>query len=161
VSKVPIVSPKDQLSGPLLDHLARRMRSEGEPELEAFGLRARHVITLTLLRNFGERSQSDLAETLGIDPTNLVALLNDLEGAQLVERRRSPQDRRRHTVTLTAAGSRRLAEIEGVLAVAEQRVLSALNSKEQATLYALLQRAAATTAASTHAPAVLPDFVGE
>jgi DNA-binding MarR family transcriptional regulator len=136
-----------QLSGPLLEHLARRMRSESESEIERFGLRARHVIALTLLRDFGQRPQADLAEVLRIDPTNVVGLLNELEEAGLVERRRSVEDRRRHTVALTAEGGRRLTQVEDVLIAVEKRVLSALDPDQQAALYVLLQRATAGAAA--------------
>ena len=100
-------SAPDQLLGPLLDLLARRLRGAAEAELTAFRLRTRHVVGLTLLRDFGEYSQAGLAEALGLDPTNVVALLNELESTGLVERRRSPEDRRRHTVVLTSAGAQR------------------------------------------------------
>ena len=79
-----------------------------------------------------------------MDPTNVVALLNELEADDLVQRRRSPQDRRRHTVSLTAAGRARLKEIEHLLTGVEQRVLDPLTAEEQRTLYALLSRAAAS-----------------
>src|ERR1700755_2135635 len=124
--ELPIVSPNRQLSGPLMEHLARRLRAESESEIERFGLRARHVVALTLLRDSGERPQAELAQVLGIDPTNVVGLLNDLETEALVERRRSPRDRRRHTVALTAAGHDRLAAIEDVLVTVERRGLSGL-----------------------------------
>jgi DNA-binding MarR family transcriptional regulator len=146
VGELPIAALTPQLSGPLLEHLARRMRSESESEIERFGLRARHVIALTLLRDFGQRAQADLAEVLRIDPTNVVGLLNELEDAGLVERRRSAEDRRRHTVALTAEGGRRLTKIEDVLIAVEKRVLSALDPQQQAALYALLQRATAGAA---------------
>lgn len=151
------VTPNDQLIGPLLDYLARRMRAEAELELRRFDLRPRHVVALTLLRDFGERSQSDLADALGIDPTNLVALLNDLESRGLVERQRSTADRRRHTVVLTNAGVRRLASVEHVLAAIEQRLFSTLDAHEQRTLYTLLQRAAASAAGGPETPAAGPD----
>lgn len=117
------------------------MQTEAEVELAAFGLRARHVIALTLLRDLGEQNQSDLPATLGMDPTNVVALLNELEADDLVQRRRSPQDRRRHTVSLTAAGEARLKEVEDLLGGVEQRVLDPLTPEEQRTFYALLLRA--------------------
>jgi DNA-binding MarR family transcriptional regulator len=135
-------APPAHLSGPLLQHLGRRLRSEAQAELSnTFGLRERHLIALTLLREFGEQSQADLAGTLRVDPTSLVALLNELEAAGLVERRRTPRDRRRHTVALTSAGMGRLAEIERALAASEQRALSGLDPTEQVTLHALLQKA--------------------
>jgi DNA-binding MarR family transcriptional regulator len=141
VDDLPIVSPGGHLSGPLLVHLARRMQTDAEAELTSSGLRARHVIALTLLRDHGAQNQSDLAATLGLDPTNVVALLNELESADLIERRRSPQDRRRHTVSLTTTGERRLKEVEHQLAGVEQQVLSSLTPEEQATFYKLLVRA--------------------
>src|SRR6476469_3888427 len=117
------------------------MQTEAEVELAVFGLRARHVIALTLLRDHGEQNQSDLAATLGLDATNVVALLNELEADDLVQRRRSPQDRRRHTVSLTDAGKARLKEVEDLLGGVEQRVLDPLSPEEQQTLYSLLSPA--------------------
>jgi DNA-binding MarR family transcriptional regulator len=146
VADLPIVRPAAHLSGPLLVHLARRMQTEADVELAAFGLRARHVVALTLLRDLGEQNQSDLSATLGMDATNVVALLNELEADDLVQRRRSPQDRRRHTVALTDTGRARLKEIEDLLAGVEQRVFDPLTPEEQQTLYALLAR---TTASPT------------
>jgi DNA-binding MarR family transcriptional regulator len=146
VPDLPIVSPSRHLSGPLLEHLARRMRSESESEIERFSMRARHVIALTLLRDFGERPQSELAVMLRIDPTNLVGLLNELEDGSLIERRRSALDRRRHTVALTAQGAQLLAEIEEVLLDVERRVLTALDDDQRTSLYQLLQRATSGSA---------------
>jgi DNA-binding MarR family transcriptional regulator len=149
------VAAPAHLSYPLIQHLSRRLRSEGDAELfKTFGLRDRHLIALTLLREFGEQGQADLAATLQSDPTSLVGLLNELEAEGLVERRRTPQDRRRHTVALTPAGICRLAEIERALAASEQRVLSGLDPTEQATLHALLQKATGNiTSWSTASPA--------
>jgi DNA-binding MarR family transcriptional regulator len=143
---------QEQLLGPLLDVLARRLRAEAEAELVAFDLRSRHVVGLTVLRDFGDRSQATLAEALGIDPTNVVALLNELEAAGLIERRRSPQDRRRHTVVLTPAGGHRLAEVERALVGLEKRMFATLDDAEQSTLHALLQRVAGSTAGSRELP---------
>src|SRR6476620_8682546 len=147
MDQLPIVLPQPRgHSGPLLELVARRIRAEAESEVDRFDLRPRHVIALTLLDLVGEQSQSDLAEALRVDRTNLVGLLNDLETANLIERRRSPHDRRRHTVSLTPAGTRRLAEVQNALAAAEQRVLSVLDAEQQATLHALLQQVTANPA---------------
>jgi DNA-binding MarR family transcriptional regulator len=147
IDQLPIVlqQPRGQ-TGPLLELIARRVRAEAESEIEAFNLRPRHVIALTLLQLVGPQSQSDLAEALRVDRTNLVGLLNDLEAEDLIERRRSAQDRRRHTVSLTPTGTRRVAELEHALAGAEQRVLAVLDSDQQATLRTLLEQIAANGA---------------
>ncbi|WKG04112.1 MarR family winged helix-turn-helix transcriptional regulator [Mycolicibacterium sp. HK-90] len=147
---------KAQLAGPLLDYLARRIRAEAEAEFIPFGLRPRHVIALTLLRDFGERSQSDLAQALGIEPTNLVILLNELESMGLVERRRSTEDRRRHIVTLTDTGADKLADVETVVADIENRMFSTLTADDRDTLHTLLQRAAAAASGGPETPAAGP-----
>ncbi|GIJ77178.1 DNA-binding transcriptional regulator, MarR family [Micromonospora phaseoli] len=131
----------ERRSGALLNHLARRMRLRSESVLAPLGLRSRHLVALTVLRDSGGISQQGLAGTLQIDGTNVVGLLNDLETAGLVERRRSPEDRRRHVVSLTEAGAKRLNEAECALVTAEDDVLGALDPAERDTLYELLRRA--------------------
>jgi len=104
----------------------------------------------------------ELAGALSVDRTNLVGLLNDLEAANLIERRRSPQDRRRHTVSLTPGGTRRLAEVENALTEAEQRVLAVLDSEQQATLHALLEQVTANgvVCSEQHPTATAPERTG-
>ena len=126
-------------SSPLLDHLARRMRTRAEAALAPFGLRPRHLVTLTLLRDHGSGTQQALAVALQMDRTNLVGLLNELESADLVRRTRSPEDRRRHIVELTPAGETRLRELECALAAVEEEVLGALDAEQREQLYELLQ----------------------
>ncbi|MBM0279449.1 MarR family winged helix-turn-helix transcriptional regulator [Micromonospora tarensis] len=133
-------------SGALLDHLARRMRLRSESVLAPLGLRPRHLVALTVLRAGGGTGQQALATILEMDSTNIVGLLNDLEAKQLIERRRSPEDRRRHVVELTADGAKRLSEAECALASAEDEVLGALDPAERETLYELLSRASTGTA---------------
>ena len=148
MDELPLALPRPRgLFGPLLELMARRVRAEVESELANFNLRPRHVIALTVLDVLGEPSQSALAESLRIDRTNLVGLLNELEAAHLIERRRSGEDRRRHIVALTAVGARRLDEIQDGLAEAESRVFASLDSERQATLYALLEQATADAVA--------------
>ncbi|MFF5177281.1 MarR family winged helix-turn-helix transcriptional regulator [Micromonospora sp. NPDC000316] len=143
----PTLDPAEHRSGALLDHLARRMRLRSESVLAPLGLRPRHLVALTVLRDGGGTSQQSLATTLEMDSTNIVGLLNDLEAMRLVERRRSPEDRRRHVVDLTKEGAKRLSQAECALAGAEDEVLGALDPAERETLYELLRRAVATTQA--------------
>lgn len=89
--------------------------------------------------------QQALATTLDMDGTNVVGLLNDLEAENLIERRRSPEDRRRHVVELTEAGGEQLAKAECALAAVEEEVLGALDESPRETLYSLLRQAATGT----------------
>jgi DNA-binding MarR family transcriptional regulator len=137
------LDPSEHRSGALLVYLARRMGLRSESVLAPLGLRPRHLVALTVLRAEGGISQQALASTLEMDSTNIVGLLNDLESEHLIERRRSPEDRRRHVVELTDDGAKRLRKAECALAGAENEVLGALGPAERETLYELLRRAAA------------------
>src|SRR3954453_16625439 len=72
--------------------------------LEPFGIRPRHVAALIELRDRGELPQQSLCGQLHLDPTNLVAILNELEERGLAARRRDPEDRRRHLVEVSDEG---------------------------------------------------------
>jgi DNA-binding MarR family transcriptional regulator len=150
---------QDHRSSALLDHLARLTRMRSESALAPLGLRPRHLVALTVLRDHGDGTQQALAAALQIDRTNLVGLLNDLENDGLIARRRAEDDRRRHIVELTAAGAERLREAECALAAAENEVLGALDAAQRETLYQLLQQATAghvvdcAAAAAEHAGA--------
>lgn len=131
----------DHSSTALLDHLGRLSRSRAEAALAPLGMRARHLVALTLLREHGPGTQQALAASLSIDRTNLVGLLNELEAAGHVARRRSAEDRRRHIVELTPAGEQILCDAEQRVRAAEEELLQRLSADERATLYALLARA--------------------
>jgi DNA-binding MarR family transcriptional regulator len=142
---LPVVTRPAHRSGALLDHLARRMRLRAEVVLAPLGLRPRHLVALTVLRDLGGSTQQALAATLDMDGTNVVGLLNELEAENLIERRRSPEDRRRHVVELTDVGAEQLAKAECTLAAVEEEVLGALDTSQRKTLYSLLQQAATGT----------------
>jgi DNA-binding MarR family transcriptional regulator len=145
---LPVVDQPVHRSGALLDHLARRMRVRSEAVLAPLGLRPRHLVALTVLRNRGDCTQQSLAATLEMDGTNVVGLLNELEAENLIERRRSPEDRRRHLVELTEAGTKQLAKAECALAAIEDEVLGALDERQRETLHNLLLQAARGTETS-------------
>jgi DNA-binding MarR family transcriptional regulator len=133
--------PTRHHSSALLDHLARLTRLRTESALAPLGLRPRHLVALTVLRDHGSPTQQALAAALRTDRTNLIGLLNELETGGLILRRRSTEDRRRHYVELTDDGTRRLTEAETALAAAEDEVLGALDAEQRETLYQLLVQA--------------------
>ncbi|HEY3467420.1 MAG TPA: MarR family winged helix-turn-helix transcriptional regulator [Amycolatopsis sp.] len=145
MTSLPVVNQPPHRCGALLDHLSRRMRLRSETVLAPLGLRPRHLIALTVLRDMRGSSQQDLAKILQMDGTNVVGLLNELEAANLVERRRSTVDRRRHVVELTDVGAKQLAKAEFALAAVEDEVLSGLSVEQRETLYELLHQATSKT----------------
>jgi DNA-binding MarR family transcriptional regulator len=126
---------------PLLEHLARVGRRAAETTMSPGGLRPRHLIALKLLSDHGPASQQGLADTLSLDPSNVVGLLNELEERELITRRRDPADRRRHIVELSARGEEELGLAYARFRLVEDDLLSALSAEERATLYDLLVRA--------------------
>jgi MarR family transcriptional regulator, lower aerobic nicotinate degradation pathway regulator len=126
----------------LLDHLSRAGRRAGEAVLEPIGLRPRHLIVLRVLDYNGTASQQGLADSLSLDASNVVGVLNELEERELIKRRRDPLDRRRHMVELSDSGRESLIAADALLAGVENEVLRALSLEERATLNTLLVRAA-------------------
>jgi DNA-binding MarR family transcriptional regulator len=134
-------SPPDTGSMVLLMRLSRILYRRSNEDL--LGMRLRHFVALNYLRDHHCVAQQQLSEALCIDANNLVLLLNSLEEAGHVRRRRDPADRRRHLVELTPAGCRALARAERRQETVEDQLLTALDPDERATLRRLLARALA------------------
>src|SRR5438552_2027850 len=131
----------DQRLLPLLEHLARVGRRAFEVTLKPGGLRPRHLIALKLLSEQGPASQQALADSLSLDPSNVVGLLNELEERKLITRRRDSADRRRHIVELSPRGNKELCSAFEGLRRIDDDLLRPLSARERATLYDLLVRA--------------------
>jgi DNA-binding MarR family transcriptional regulator len=110
---------------------------------DVLGMRLKQYMALNHLAHTPGVSQRQLGEALHLDPNNTVLMLNDLEAAAWAERRRDPDDRRRHTVEISAAGRKALARAERALDGLEEDVLEGLTADERATLRELLARALA------------------
>jgi len=108
--------------------------------LAEHGLKPRHLRILDLLADRGPVGQRELAELMGIDHSVVVQLLNPLEADRLIRRERDKVDRRRHVVTIAAAGKRRLAEADQAFRDAEDAFFGTLAADEREQLHALLSR---------------------
>jgi DNA-binding MarR family transcriptional regulator len=97
---------------------------------------------LALLDEGSLETQAAIAEALGYDKGQLVGLLDELESAGLVMRRRDPADRRRHVVDMTPAGRKTLERLRRLSARLEDDFLGSLDESEKEQLQALLLRLA-------------------
>ena len=97
----------------------------------------------------GALPQSELCVSMHLDPNNCVLMLNDLEVAGHVERRRDPVDRRRHIVEMTPGGHKAMLQAERAMESLEDDVLGALGPDEREVLRTLLARALAAEPALT------------
>ena len=99
--------------------------------LEPLGIRPRHVAALIELRDHGELTQQSLCGRLHLDPTNLVAILNDLERRGLATRRRDPTDRRRHIVEVSKKGLAVIEKASNAMDRVEDELLEGLKPAER------------------------------
>jgi DNA-binding MarR family transcriptional regulator len=106
--------------------------------LEPFGIRPRHVAALIELRDSGELPQQSLCGQLHLDPTNLVAILNELEERGYATRRRDPQDRRRHLVEVSKRGLAVIDKVSEVMDGVEDDLLDGLDPAEREQLEGVL-----------------------
>jgi DNA-binding MarR family transcriptional regulator len=87
--------------------------------------------------------QNALAERLQISPSWMVAIVDDLEGRNLLERRPHERDRRVRNLHLTAAGRRLVKQAEQKAQQFDLQVVEPLSETEARQLFDLLQRVAA------------------
>ncbi|MBO1332952.1 MarR family winged helix-turn-helix transcriptional regulator [Streptomyces sp. VRA16 Mangrove soil] len=126
--------------GYLLKHAQARLTREVAEALRPFGIDGHTLAVLVVIAAEDSLSQAELAGLIGVDRTTMVALVDRLEEAGLVERRRSAQDRRKNVVALTASGRDRLRRAERARARAERAFLAPLGEGEAQALTAALRR---------------------
>ena len=95
---------------------------------------------LNVLHAAGEASQRELGDALDLDRSTVAGLVSRLEARGLVERGRSPSDRRRNAVRLTVEGLDALREVTPAAARVHDNLTSALDEGEREILQELLTR---------------------
>jgi MarR family transcriptional regulator, lower aerobic nicotinate degradation pathway regulator len=126
----------------LLKRLGMAAKEQSLDAYEEAGLHPYHYAILAALDRGAHETQGAIAEALGYDKGQLVGLLDELEEAGLVERRRDQADRRRHLVQMTPAGSKQLERLRRLSAQLEDDFMSSLSESERAQLHELLLRLA-------------------
>ena len=124
----------------LLGRAARQAERVTQERLFEAGMRRGFYGVLATLEEFGPGAQAEIGRRLGIDPSDMVAILNDLERAGYVSRERDPDDRRRNSVTLTGAGEQALLRFDGAIADAQDAMLGSLSAAERDQLIGLLEQ---------------------
>lgn len=129
-----------------VEFLMARARSLGSLqaniELRPFDLKVRSYSLLALACSDLGPSQRELADFLRLDPSQIVALVDQLQARNLVVREPDPRDRRSKIISATAAGRKLQAQAAEGVRVAQDRSLSGLSETEQELLRNLLQRVA-------------------
>jgi DNA-binding MarR family transcriptional regulator len=135
----------------LLKRLGWAVKDRTVDAFEAAGASPYHYSVLAVLEESARETQATIADALGYDRSWLVGLLDELEEAGLIERRRDPADRRRHLVSLKPEGVTRLAELRAISRSVEEEFLAPLDPTEREQLHAILLKLA-----SSHDPRYAP-----
>lgn len=138
----PPPEPLASATGFLLSWNGRRAASEFAKALEPLGLRPPQFGLLTLIAVNPGKTQQQLVTDSLIDPSSMVAAIDELEELGLAERRRHPSDRRKHAVHLTAKGKRTLNRAREAASGMAEELLAPLSERERETLRRLLRKLA-------------------
>ena len=126
----------------LLVQLGMEAARQFAERLAPLGVEPRHVGMLTRLAANEGKAQQIIGELIGLNPTQMVFLVDELEGRGLVERRRNPADRRSYALYLTPAGRDMLGKVQQVAQVHQAKLGKSLSESEQEQLTELLGRIA-------------------
>ena len=127
-------------TGYLLARVGSESRRRFVQALEEHSITLAQYGVLMILGELKSAPQRGLADAVGIDPRNLVSILDDLEKRGFLRRGSDASDRRRHAVALSRRGRTLLNELAGAGARAEEDLLSPLSGSERKQLHSLLAR---------------------
>ena len=130
-----------EFAGQLFFRLWRASHARTAAALKGIGLTPALFALLNVLGAREGAIQQQLSSDMGIDPSAMVTLIDELEGAGLAERRRRPGDRRAWEVAITPKGRRTLERARRSASQVEDDVLAGLTAAERRQLLTLLRRA--------------------
>ncbi len=133
-----------EFAGQLFFRLWRTSHTRTADALASLGLTPALFAVLNVLGAREGTIQQQLSTDMGIDPSAMVKLINELEESGLAERRRRPNDRRAWEVKITAKGRRTLQKAKQLASDVEDEVLGGLPAADRRQLLALLRRALAS-----------------
>ena len=137
-----------RMAGNRIDHMPTRLLARANARaqsirVEAFAAAGSTGYVSRLLASLadeGAASQAELSRRTGIDPSDVVAAVNDLESRGLVTRQRDPADARRNVIDLTRTGRAELVRLDAVVAVIQDRFLAPLTDTERRQLVRILAK---------------------
>lgn len=136
----PIPAELKMFPGYLLARLGEASRRRFQLALEPERLHPRHFGVMNVVAANPGITQQQLHERTAIDPSSMVAVIDDLEAMGLAERRPDPVDRRARTIFLTEAGVAKLERVREVAASLQREFFKPLTTEERKTLHALLRK---------------------
>ncbi|HZQ56273.1 MAG TPA: MarR family winged helix-turn-helix transcriptional regulator [Bryobacteraceae bacterium] len=133
-----------KLSGPafLLAQVGAHAASKFKERIATIGLTAPDAGILRLLAIDQGISQQDLSAKLGIHPSRLVAIVDELERRELLERKPNPEDRRQYALHLTDKGRDAFTKVGQIARQHQDALCASLTGEEREKLAELLRKIA-------------------
>ncbi len=125
------------------------------------GIPQRYHQVLQSLSDLGPRSQHELCELLHVNRTTMVELIDAMEHADLVTRRRNPSDRRSYALQPTPTGQQMLQRLTEAVDRADAQLTATLSERERQRLQTLLEAIASADEQLHELPAGLVKLTGE
>jgi MarR family transcriptional regulator, lower aerobic nicotinate degradation pathway regulator len=142
-------APTPRLAKELLDNtafligrLGFAFKARAMKEIEAEGFSLYDYSVLEILAEAASETQATIADALRVDRGQMVGILDRLEERGLLERKRDPEDRRRHVVSLTSDGRRQLIRLRAIVTGLQDELLTPLSDNERESLHKLLLKLA-------------------
>lgn len=131
-----------QFPGYLLARLGEASRRRFGAALEEHGMHPRDFGVMMLMASRPGLTQQQLHEQSGIDPSSMVAVIDELEAVGLAERRADPDDRRARRIYLTRRGEQTLERVQSLTAELQGEMFARLSREELRQLHTLLRKLA-------------------
>lgn len=126
--------------GYLLKHANMRLIELADAAMAPLGIDSKDYGVLRILVWQKPMSQQQLAQTLSVDRTTMVALLDALEAKNIVTRQPDPTDRRRNIVELTEPGRKVFRRADAAYQTAEKELLAPVDAATGEQLRKTLQQ---------------------
>ena len=133
-----------EFAGQLFFRLWRASHTRVAEALQTIGLTPALFGLLNLLGAREGAIQQELGAAMGIDPSTMVSLIDQLESAGLAKRRPHPKDRRAREISITPKGRRVLERGRKMALQVEDEVLQGLSATERRQLKTLMRQALST-----------------
>jgi DNA-binding MarR family transcriptional regulator len=124
----------EQFTGYLMKRAFNLVQSDLARVLEPFGLRMLSFSTLMVVIDNPDITQTQLAQALSVERSNIVVVLDVLEEAGLLNRNPVPRNRRAYALRATLAGQRLADKASKAVAEHEARLFGWLSPREHAIL---------------------------
>jgi DNA-binding MarR family transcriptional regulator len=134
-------APVAEFAGQLFFRLWRASHTRAADVLGTVGLTPALFGLLNVIGARDGAIQQELGSAMGIDPSTMVSLIDQLESVGLAKRRPCERDRRAREVAITPKGRRLLERARRLISQVDDDVLSGLTASERRELDTLLRRA--------------------